>query len=77
MNGEKIARYTSRALREMCARGESRTDWERLRREQKAGIEPDMSDPDDSEISDEEFATVMVKSRTWAKKRGQTYFSYP
>lgn len=63
MNGKNMLRYTSRELQDMCARGESRTDWERLYHEQEAGMEPDMSDPDDAEVSDEAFAATLAKRR--------------
>ena len=43
---------TSMSLSEaLLRRGESRTDWNRLRREEAAGIEPE-ADPDEGEFDD-------------------------
>lgn len=43
---------TSMSLSEaLLRRGESRTDWDRLRREEAAGIEPE-ADPDEGEFDD-------------------------
>ncbi len=47
MNKENITRITLEdAIRRKC---EGRTDWERLRREEEAGIEPE-KDPDEGEF---------------------------
>ena len=43
---------TSMSLSEaLLRRGDSRTDWDRLRREEAAGIEPE-ADPDEGEFDD-------------------------
>lgn len=41
----------------------SRTDWKRLEREASAGIEPDLSQPEDKEATATEFSTAMTKKR--------------
>ena len=43
MNNERIVRYTIEELRALRDR-EDRTDWERLRREREAGIEPELDE---------------------------------
>lgn len=56
---------TSMSLSEaLLRRGEDRTDWDRLRREEAAGIEPE-ADPDEGEF-DGSTARVVVPPRKQA-----------
>ena len=55
----KIVSYTSDELKRLP----SKTDWERLRRDRDAGIEPDTSDPDDAEITEAELAAALATAR--------------
>ena len=56
---------TSMSLSEaLLRRGDSRTDWDRLRREEAAGIEPE-ADPDEGEF-DESTARVVEPRRKQA-----------
>ena len=57
MSTSKIVRYTAKEMKKL----KSETDWEMVKRLDKAGIEPDMSHPNDAEVTDEEFAVAMSK----------------
>lgn len=48
MTGSKMVSMTSEAMRAGRARGESQSDWARVKREQAAGVEPaaDVDSPD-------------------------------
>ena len=60
MNDETITRMS---LEEAIRRkGEGQTDWERLRREQAAGLEPAM-DPDEGEFDWSQARVVMPPSK--------------
>ena len=57
MSTSKIVRHTSKEMKKM----KSETDWKMVKRLDKAGIEPEMSHPNDAEVTDEEFAVAMSK----------------
>ena len=60
MNEENI---TSMSLNEaLLRRSDSRTDWDRLRREEAAGIEPE-ADPDEGEFDDSRARFVMPRRK--------------
>ena len=57
----KIVRHTSEELKAMIARGEDRTDWERLGNMTEEEIEANAyADADNPPLTDEELATVRV-----------------
>jgi uncharacterized protein (DUF4415 family) len=47
MSGKRLVRHTTEELRAMEDRGESKTEWRRLSREEELGIEPDLSGEDE------------------------------
>lgn len=58
-NGEDIRRYTSEQLGEMCARGESQTDWERVRAMTDEDVERAIAeDPDAQGAPDDAWSIV-------------------
>ena len=60
MNEETITRMSlEEAVRR---RGKGQTDWERLRREQEAGLEPDV-DPDEGEFDWSQARVVMPPAK--------------
>ena len=60
MNEKNI---TSMSLNEaLLRRGDSRTDWDRLHKEEAAGIEPE-SDPDEGEFDDSGARFVMPRRK--------------
>lgn len=58
MSGSKMTSITSEEIQAAVARSEDRSDWERIRREAQAGIEPadDMDSPDATELMREAIA---------------------
>ncbi len=54
---ENIVRRTSEELKAMRARGESKTDWARVKREYDSGVDPafDEDNPDASELMEAEI----------------------
>lgn len=55
----KIVRYTSKELEAMLARGESRTDWERVRNMTEAEVERNArADPDAPPLTDKELSQM-------------------
>ena len=58
MTDSKTTSTTLDEMRTACARGESRTDWERVRRDVAAGVEPVLDDdsPDASHLIEEAIA---------------------
>ena len=61
-------RHNSEALKTLRQRGESQTDWEWIRQQEQAGAEPDMSDPDDAEVTEAEFREVLHKRQRGLQK---------
>jgi uncharacterized protein (DUF4415 family) len=60
---EDIRRYTSAELKAMCARGESETDWARVRAKSKDQLERDIADdPDYKDVPDDWYknATLVI-----------------
>ncbi len=79
---EKIVSYTSEELAAMRERGESRTDWQRVKAMTDAEIEAAIAaDPDAEEITDEDWqhATMTVplqldaEMMTWLQAQGEDY----
>jgi len=52
MTGSHMTSMTLEEMRAACARGEDRSDWEQVRREVGAGVEPapDAESPDASDL---------------------------
>jgi len=79
---ENIVSYTSEELVAMEVRGESRTDWQRVKAATDADIEAAMAgDPDEEEITDEDWKRVTMtipvqldaEMMTWLKSQGEDY----
>ena len=65
MSGLKVVKHTSDELRKM----KSKTDWEWIKRRVAKGVEPDMTDPDDAEVTNAEFAAALSKRRVGRPKK--------
>ena len=59
MSTSTIVRHTTKELKKM----KSKTDWQEIRRRVSSDIEPDMSHPDDAEVTDEEFEAALAKRK--------------
>lgn len=59
MSTSTIVRHTTKELKKM----KSKTDWQEIKRRISSGIEPDMSHPNDAEITDEEFDAALAKRK--------------
>lgn len=79
---ENIVSYTSEELAAMEARGESRTDWQRVKAMTDADIDAAIaSDPDAEEITEEDWQHVTMtipvqldaEMMTWLKSQGEDY----
>lgn len=79
---ENIVSYTSEELAAMEVRGESRTDWQRVKAMTDAEIDAAIaSDPDAEEITDEDWERVTMtvpvqldaEMMTWLKSQGEDY----
>lgn len=64
MSTKTLSKYTSEKLKTT----KSKTDWSRIMREARSGVEPDMSHTDDAEATDEEFAATIAKKRAGRPK---------
>lgn len=79
---ENIVSYTSEELATMRERGESRTDWQRIKTMTDADIDAAIAaDPDAEEITDEDWqqATLTIpvqldaEMMAWLKSQGEDY----
>jgi uncharacterized protein (DUF4415 family) len=79
---DNIVSYTSEELAAMRARGESRTDWQRVKAMTDAEVEAAIAaDPDAEEITDEDWKHVTMtipvqldaEMMTWLKSQGEDY----
>ena len=65
---DEAKRQNSEELKTMRQRRGSQTNWELLRKLDQAGTEPDLSDPDDAEITEAEFQEALRKRRRGPQK---------
>ena len=62
-NKERIVRYTAEEIDEMIARGEDRTDWERVRNMTEEEIEASIDFEEEGEIDWDSVDTTLRPSR--------------
>lgn len=60
MNGSKLTTMTTAEIRDACEHGTDQSDWERVRREATAGIEPaeDLDSPIAAKLMQKEIARI-------------------